>query len=171
MAVNLIDPHKFRHALGHYASGITVVSGIVNDAPVGFTCQSFCGVSTDPPLVSFCVMKESRSWPKLRAVGNFSINVLSADQKELSTKFARPTSERWADVQWTINELNNPVIADVLLCLDCHIHAEHEAGDHWISIGRVDRLVTTSNPRHSPLLYYKSRYHQLNEARVETTVY
>jgi 3-hydroxy-9,10-secoandrosta-1,3,5(10)-triene-9,17-dione monooxygenase reductase component len=94
MASNMIDPRKFRDALGHYASGITIVGALVNGIPVGFTCQSFCSVSIAPPLVSFCVKKVSTSWPKIRSVGKFSINVLSCDQKELSNKFARSGTER-----------------------------------------------------------------------------
>lgn len=162
MDQHAIDPRRFRDALGHYASGVTIIGGLVDDVPVGFTCQSFYSVSINPPLVSFCVMKSSTSWPKIRSVGKFSINVLSFKQSELSDKFSRSAHERWANVDWTINELNNPVIGGVLLCLDCSLFAEHEAGDHWITIARVNRLIETVEDSHSPLLYYKGRYHQLS---------
>jgi flavin reductase (DIM6/NTAB) family NADH-FMN oxidoreductase RutF len=141
---------------------VTIIGGLVDGAPVGFTCQSFYSVSIDPPLVSFCVMKSSTSWPKIRAVGKFLINVLSSNQTELSDKFSRSTGERWANVDWTTNEHNNPVISGVLLSLDCDLFAEHEAGDHWITIARVHRLVETVGADNSPLLYNRGRYRQLS---------
>ncbi len=61
-------------------------------------------------------------------------------------------------MEQTTQYFNNPTIAGVLFHLDCDIFAEHEAGDHWIVIGSVDRLVATNNPDHSPLLYFKSQY-------------
>ena len=63
------DPRQFRDTLGHYASGITIVSGIHNGEPVGFTCQSFFSVSIDPPLISFSVMKTSTTYPRIAATG------------------------------------------------------------------------------------------------------
>ena len=162
MATGSIDPRAFREALGHYASGITIIGGIVDGAPVGFTCQSFYSVSIDPPLVSFGVMKTSTTWQKIRSIGDFSINILSSAQIELSNKFGRPSADRWKDVRWETSPLGTPVIVDALLCLDCSIYAEHGAGDHWLTIAHVNRLTQAAGGiNHSPLLYYKGKYRQL----------
>jgi 3-hydroxy-9,10-secoandrosta-1,3,5(10)-triene-9,17-dione monooxygenase reductase component len=162
MSAALIDPTKFRDALGHYASGITIVAAMVDGSPVGFTCQSFYSVSLDPPLVSFSVMKRSGSWPRIRAVENFTINLLAWDQLHLSRTFATPSCDRWANVYWSMSARGGPVIDGSLLWLDCDTYAEHEAGDHWVVICRVGSLSHASDASdRSPLLYYKGRYRQL----------
>src|SRR3546814_8349050 len=76
-----------RRAMGIFASGVTVVTGLDDDGPVGFACQSFASVSLDPPLVLFCADHGGRSWPRIRATGRFSVNVLGEDQDELCGRF------------------------------------------------------------------------------------
>ncbi|MBT9386580.1 flavin reductase family protein [Pseudooceanicola sp. CBS1P-1] len=158
------DPRAFRDALGHYASGITIVTGRgQTDEPVGFTCQSFYSVSLEPPLVSFCVRRESNSWPKIRPSGHFAVNVLHWDQVALSNSFARSSGDRWAGVDWAPNAEGSPMIRDTLLTLECRFYAEHEAGDHLIVIGEVMRFVDEAKEHTaSPLVYYKGRYHQVS---------
>ena len=80
------DPIQFRDTLGHYASGLTIVTTTVGEEPVGFTCQSFYSVSIDPPLVSFSVMKTSTSYPSIRESGKFTVNVLATSQIALSDR-------------------------------------------------------------------------------------
>jgi flavin reductase (DIM6/NTAB) family NADH-FMN oxidoreductase RutF len=79
-----IEAARFRAALGHYASGITVITSHLDGEPLGFTCQSFHSVSTQPPLVSFSVMSSSASYPKIRQAGRFAVNILSAEQITIS---------------------------------------------------------------------------------------
>jgi 3-hydroxy-9,10-secoandrosta-1,3,5(10)-triene-9,17-dione monooxygenase reductase component len=162
MSTASIDPRGFRDALGHYASGITIVAAMVEGAPVGFTCQSFYSVSLDPPLISFSVMKGSRSWQRIRAVANFTVNLLAWDQQHLSRTFSSPSADRWAQVRWSTNTRGGPVIDGCLLWLDCQTYAEHEAGDHAVVIGRVGSLWHSAEPgERSPLVYYRGRYRQL----------
>lgn len=157
-----LDQKVFRQALGKYASGITIVGGMVEDKLAGFTCQSFYSVSVNPPLVSFSVMRTSKSWPAIRPSGHFTINVLSWDQMHLSDTFARSSEDRWAGVKWKPSPNGAPVIDDALLWLDCSVHAEHEAGDHWVVICNVHHISDTAHPPEcSPLIYYQGRYRQL----------
>ncbi|EJJ26713.1 flavin reductase family protein [Rhizobium sp. CF142] len=165
MSVSVQDSRALRDAFGTYASGLTVIAGLVEGAPVGFTCQSFCSVSLEPPLVSFCVMKSSSSWPKLRPAGAFTINILSAGQMETCRNFGRSGVDRWAGVEWGASKQGHPVMQDALLCLDCSTYAEHEAGDHWLVLARVEDVI---HPRQdadrAPLLFYRGNYHFLNSA-------
>jgi flavin reductase (DIM6/NTAB) family NADH-FMN oxidoreductase RutF len=149
--------------MGRYASGITVIGGLVGDEPAGFTCQSFYSVSCAPPLVSFCVMKTSTSWPRIRPVGRFSVNVLAEGQQQVSHAFARSGGPKWAGVDWTLSPAGNPLIAQTLMWLDCDLFAEHEAGDHHIVIGEV-RTMSPANWHASgaPLLYFRGAYHHLH---------
>lgn len=153
------DPQLFRRALGHYASGITVIAGMAGEAPVGFTCQSFYSVSLEPPLVSFSVMRSSTSWPRIRDSGRFSVSILSARQQEISNAFARSGTDKWKGVDWVRAASGNPIIAGSLTWLDCELFEEHPAGDHTIVIGSVRETgPLTSGEDHEPLIYFKGRY-------------
>lgn len=162
MALQIIDPVSFRRTLGHYASGITVVTGRINSAPVGFTCQSFHSVSKEPPLISICVMMSSTSWPKISATGHFCVNVLSSEQRHISDSFARSGTDKWAGIEWSSTGMGNPVIDDVLAWIDCELESEHVAGDHIIALGRVlETSGADAEVSRQPLLFYKGQYHQL----------
>jgi 3-hydroxy-9,10-secoandrosta-1,3,5(10)-triene-9,17-dione monooxygenase reductase component len=158
-----IDPRAFRDTLGQYASGITIISGIDETGPVGFTCQSFYSVSTEPPLISFSVMKTSTTYPRIRETGKFAVNVLSHHQHTVSNQFARKGSDKWAGISWTPTQAGNPVIEDTLMWLDCDIWAEHDAGDHLIVLGKVNEMSPASWHIHEPLLYFKGQYRYLRQ--------
>ncbi|MEC4167663.1 flavin reductase family protein [Pseudomonas sp. MS-1(2024)] len=153
-----IEPLSFREALGHYASGITVITSYLDGEPIGFTCQSFYSVSTSPPLVSFSVMASSASYPKIRQAGRFVVNILSGEQAGISNQFARKGTDKWHAVEWQQSPLGNPIIAGSLHWLDCKIHAEHAAGDHLIVIGEVKALSLQATAVTQPLLYFKGQY-------------
>lgn len=154
-----IDPRRFRDLLGHYASGLTVIGGMADATPVGFTCQSFYSVSLEPPLVSFCVNNGSKSWPRLRPGATFSVNLLSADQTDISNGFAKSSGDRWNGVGWAPSPRGNPLIDGALAWFDCTLFAEHAAGDHSIVIGHVQAMSETNEV--DPLLFYKGKYRVL----------
>lgn len=157
------DARVFRDTLGHFASGITIVSALADDDPIGFTCQSFYSVSTEPPLVSFSVMADSLAYPRMRETGKFLINVLAHDQRAVSNVFALRGADKWADIDWSLTENRNPIIANTLMWLDCDIWAEHEAGDHHIVIGRVREVSPAGWHDHGPLLYFRGQYRHLSD--------
>lgn len=163
MTTQVTNARAFRDALGCFASGITIISTVLDGTPIGFTCQSFYSVSLEPPLVSFSVMRTSSRWPRIRTAGKFTINVLSSLQAETSTALGRSSPDAWADIDWSISPEGNPFLSGALLSLDCDVHAEHEAGDHWIVVANVLnlRLPQQEEPSRKPLLFYKGRYHEL----------
>ncbi|QQB36156.1 flavin reductase family protein [Achromobacter deleyi] len=156
-----IEPLRFREALGHYASGITVVTTHIDGEPIGFTCQSFHSVSMSPPLVSFSVMSNSASYPKIRQAGRFAVNILSDGQVEVSNQFARRGTDKWLGIDWQESPLGNPLIAGSLHWIDCEIHAEYAAGDHVIVIGEVKALDLQQAGATQPLLYFKGQYRNM----------
>ncbi|MFI7583445.1 flavin reductase family protein [Kocuria sp. M1N1S27] len=157
-----IDQGLFRSTVGHYASGITIITGHDDQGPIGFTCQSFYSVSVDPPLVSFSVMRTSTTYPRIRDAGTFTVNILSRDQGAVSDQFARRGTDKWADIQWSRTEQGNPILDRSLAWLDCTIWAEHDAGDHIIVLGRVIGLGTSPGDHPDPLLYFQGRYRSLH---------
>lgn len=160
----VFDQRRFRNTLGHYASGVTVISGWDAEEPVGFTCQSFYSVSMDPPLVSFSVMQTSTTYPRIRQTGRFAVNVLAHDQHHVSNQFARKGTDKWAGIDWTPSATGNPLIRDTTMWLDCELWSEHEAGDHLIVIGRVLDMSPEEWHRPEPLLFFKGAYRHLRAA-------
>ncbi|MFA6300715.1 MAG: flavin reductase family protein [Nocardioides sp.] len=162
-AVQVEDPEalaaarQFRDVLGSFASGVTVVTAVSNGEPVGMTCQSFSSVSLDPPLVLFIPAKTSRAWPLMQRSGRFCVNFLAADQAELSNTMASRGTDKFADVSWqpTVST-GSPLLEGALGYVDCSIHAVHEAGDHYVVIGRVHELELGEAEK--PLLFYRGKY-------------
>ena len=147
---------KFRDVLGRFCTGVTVVTSMSDGKPVGMTCQSFSSVSLDPPLVLFCPAKGSRAWPQMQRAGFFCVNLLSHDQLAVSDQFARRGVDKFADVTWRPSATGAPLLDGVLGWVDCTIYAVHEAGDHYVVIGRVMDLGVEEAPH--PLLFYRGRY-------------
>lgn len=158
------DARLFRDTLAHYASGITIISGMTEGRPAGFTCQSFYSVSMDPPLVSFSVMTTSTTYPAIRETGSFAVNVLAHDQHAVSSQFARRGTDKWQGIEWSPTASGNPVIAGCTMWLDCDIWSEHEAGDHWIVVGKVTELSPLVQHGPDPLLFYRGSYRHLRAA-------
>lgn len=148
-------PERMREVLGTFATGVVVVTALA-EQPLGFTCQSFVSQSLDPPLVSFSAARTSTTWPRIRDVGRFCVNVLAHDQHELSELFAQPGADRFAEVGWTPSPLGAPILAGVSAWIECELAAEHPAGDHTIVVGAVSTL--DADPRRYPLIYYRSKY-------------
>lgn len=150
---------RFRDVLGRFASGVTVVTGLSNDEPVGLTCQSFSSVSLEPPLVLFIPAKTSRAWPLIQRSGRFCVNFLAADQAELSNTMASRGLDKFADVKWTPSAATgSPLLEGALAFVDCTIHQVHEAGDHYVVIGRVVDLSVDEDAAAEPLLFYRGQY-------------
>ncbi|MCY4102472.1 MAG: flavin reductase family protein [bacterium] len=151
------DSAEFRRVLGHYPTGVTVVTGAENGSPAGLAIGSFGSVSLDPPLVMFCPGKSSGSWPVIEASGNFCVNVLAEDQTAVSSRFAGRDPDKFADISWSTRVTGSPVIEGCLAWIDCTIETVHDAGDHWIVLGRVADLAV-ERPDGVPLIFFKGGY-------------
>lgn len=150
------DAATFRTVLGHFCSGITIVTALADGQPVGLTCQSFASVSLDPPMVLFVPAKASGSWPRIRAAGHFCANVLDGDQEELGRRFAIKGADKFAGVGWKPGPSGGPVLDGCLAYVDCEIQAVHDGGDHDIVVGRVLDLAVRAEG--TPLLFFRGGY-------------
>lgn len=152
---------RFRDVLGHYASGVTVVTSVSDGEPVGMTCQSFASVSLEPPLVLFVPSHASRAWPLIRVAGHFCVNFLAHGQEALSDQFAGRLPQgpdgKYAGVDWVpAPATGSPLLAGAHGYVDCTVHAVHGAGDHDIVVGRVHAMGHAEGTE--PLLYDRGRY-------------
>ncbi|MEO6432935.1 MAG: flavin reductase family protein [Sphingomicrobium sp.] len=152
-----IDPAHFRSVLGHYPTGVSVVTGWYDtDRAAGLAIGTFTSVSLDPPLVGFSPAKQSGSWPKMRRFGRFCVNVLGADQLDLCEKFAAPGADKFEGVSHRLSEHGLPVLDGIIAAIECDIADEHDAGDHHVVIGRVIALDILRKA--APLLFFQGRY-------------
>jgi 3-hydroxy-9,10-secoandrosta-1,3,5(10)-triene-9,17-dione monooxygenase reductase component len=158
----IVDPQVLREVMGHFASGVTVVTALTADGPAGFTCQSFSSLSLDPPLVAFAPARTSRTWPALRAIGRFCVNVLAEGQDEVSQNFARSGADKFAGVRWSPSAHGSPVLDDVVAWIDGELWAEYDGGDHSIVVARV--LDLGADPDRRPLLFHRGAYGLLHRS-------
>ncbi|MFF4674879.1 flavin reductase family protein [Streptomyces sp. NPDC001279] len=165
-----VDPAEFRRVLGHFASGVTIVTahdpGDGDGAPegaAGFACQSFASLSLDPPLVAFMVARTSTTWPRIARAGTFCVNVLGADQGALCRSFAVSGADKFAGVAYESAPVTGaPLLDGVPAWIDCRIHTVHTGGDHLIVVGRVEALGASGTPNSAdadgPLLFHRGRF-------------
>jgi 3-hydroxy-9,10-secoandrosta-1,3,5(10)-triene-9,17-dione monooxygenase reductase component len=158
-----IDVVRFRAVLGHFCTGVTVVTGMDGAEPVGFACQAFAALSPDPQLVLFCPGRTSRCWPVIERTGRFCVNVLAEDQRGVSTVFGRGGADKFDHVRWTPSPTGAPVLDGALTWVDCTVEAVHDAGDHHVVIGRVADLGDHRDDR--PLLFFGGRYAGIDPAK------
>jgi flavin reductase (DIM6/NTAB) family NADH-FMN oxidoreductase RutF len=146
------DSSRFRQVLGHYPTGVTVVTALSGDRPVGLTIGSFTSVSLDPALVGFLPAKSSESWPAIEAAGWFCVNVLADDQGELCWRFARDSDDKFAEVGWHPAPSGAPILNGATAWIDCQVHTVVDAGDHWFVMGLVHELEVERD--HAPLVFW-----------------
>jgi len=159
-----VSASEFRQAMGHFATGVTVVTSIGDDGePVGTTASAVTSVSLDPPLVLVCFDRASLTLRAIRSHGAFVVNVLAAPQKQLSANFARRgLAAAWEAVRHRPGPTGSPRLHGVLAALECTVENRLPGGDHEIVVGRVQD-VEISNDNAAPLLYWRGSYLPLGE--------
>lgn len=157
-------PDELRRALGAFASGVTVVTGLDADEPVGFACQSFASVSLDPPLVLFCADHRGRAWPRIRTSGRFTVNVLAEAQRDLCERFGSSRGLKYDGLDWELSRWGTPALRDVLLRVHAEVYDVHVAGDHDVVVGRVLEIELLDEE--PPMIFYRGGFGVESEPRV-----
>jgi flavin reductase (DIM6/NTAB) family NADH-FMN oxidoreductase RutF len=151
-----IDPRDFRHALGAYATGVTVITAAAPDGTlVGLTCNSFASVSLNPPLVLWSLVTYSPSLSIFQNASHFAINVLGASQQALAKQFATPSDDKFAGVAWRPGLGNAPVLANAVATFECRSADRYYGGDHVIFLGAVESYAYN---RAEPLLFAQGKF-------------
>jgi 3-hydroxy-9,10-secoandrosta-1,3,5(10)-triene-9,17-dione monooxygenase reductase component len=151
-----VDVATLRSIAGHFGTGVTVVTASDEDGPVGFTCQAFASLSLDPPLVLFCPALSSASYSRAREVGAFCVNILAEDQEVVARTFAQSGVDKFSEVAHTLAPNGAPIIGGVLAWIACELVAEHDGGDHRITVCRVSALG--QGPARRPLGFYRGGF-------------
>ncbi len=158
-----VTPDEFRHVLGHFASGVTVVTTWDSSGrPTGLTASAFTSLSLEPPLILVCVDRKAQSYPALHASGRFAVNILAAGHEALSRRFATTSTDKFDGVAFRPGPLGLPLLPEALAHLECRTLHEYPGGDHTIFVAEVEAAQAQEG---KPLLYFRGLYTQLDQRR------
>ena len=151
---------EFRDALGRYATGVTVVTALVGEnEKIGITINSFSSVSLEPPLILYSLAKDYHHLEALSSAENFAVNVLSADQREISQSFAHTREDQWKGVDYRVSSRRNLILQPNLAVLECVPFDRIDGGDHLVILGRVVEI--SANGEDDPLLFFGGSYRRI----------
>lgn len=145
----------FRRCLGHFATGVTVVTTEIDGQSFGVTANSFSSVSLEPPLVLWSIGRTSRSFEAFQRADKFAINILSQEQLEFCRNFSNRGADKFANGKWSSGRLGLPILDGVVAYLECSCYSRHDGGDHIIMIGKVQHFVYTQG---DPLVFLHGDY-------------
>jgi 3-hydroxy-9,10-secoandrosta-1,3,5(10)-triene-9,17-dione monooxygenase reductase component len=154
-AASTFDQARFREVLGHFATGITVVTTHDGRGPAGFTCQSFMSLSLDPPLVAIAPSKTSDTWPRLREAGRACVNILSEDHEGIARTFAGKGDAKFEGVGYRLGSNGAPVLDGAIAWVEGTVRDVHDAGDHVLVVLSITDLGTAKG---EPLLFYRGGF-------------
>jgi flavin reductase (DIM6/NTAB) family NADH-FMN oxidoreductase RutF len=160
-----VDPLEFRSIMGHFATGVTVVTAAAGDELQGMTANAVCSLSLDPVLLLVCVDKTTHTHGVIERAGAFAVHILADDQEDVSRIFARklpPQTGSLRGQRYRRGESGSPLLEDCLAYIDCRVADMLQGGDHSIFIGEVvaQRIVRDGA---RPLLFYRGGYHRMSD--------
>lgn len=162
-------PDRFREAMGHFATSVTVVTALDGSQPQGITVNAFAPVSLDPPLVMVALDRRRFIHPTVQASGRYAVNVLSEDQQALSDCFAhapvKPSREEFCGAEWHRGPTGLPLLDGSIATLECTVVETFGAGDHDLFIARIDSIGQHRDGV-APLLYFMRHYLRVEESSV-----
>jgi 3-hydroxy-9,10-secoandrosta-1,3,5(10)-triene-9,17-dione monooxygenase reductase component len=153
--VSSIDVARFKEVLGHFVTGVAVVTAATPEGPVGFTCQTFGALSLEPTLISFSALTDSHSWPRARDVGVVGVNILSSGQEAVARVFGKSGAEKFAGINWSPAPSGSPLIKGALAHLEGRIELVTSQGDHDIVVVAAQFGVSHHG---APLVFYRGRF-------------
>lgn len=155
-----IDPKALREAMGEFASGVTIITALNGDEPVGTTVSAFCSLSLDPPLLLVSLARASRTLAHIEETECFGVNILSSTQHELASLAAKPgAGDRFSQASFSKGITGAPLLNDACVVVECALENVFPGGDHRILIGRA--LTIERRDSRTPLIYHRGAFTQL----------
>lgn len=160
----MINTDKFRSTLGRFATGVIVITTLDHEGTFhGMTANSFTSVSLRPPLILVCVDIQNQTHNFINARKKFGVNILSANQRELSTYFAKTNHDTYQPdiIQTGLSDNGIPYLKGSLGFLACSLVSAHPQGDHTIYVGKVEQIAAEDSST-GPLIFYESNFRKLD---------
>jgi flavin reductase (DIM6/NTAB) family NADH-FMN oxidoreductase RutF len=154
-----VEPDRFRTVMGHFATGVAVVTVDAPGGPQGMTANAVASLSLDPVLVLVCFDNGARTLPEVRRSGRFGVNVLADDQEHLARRFASKAEAKFAEIAHTVHD-GIPVLDGALAWVGCTLERLVPGGDHTIGIGAV-HAAELGPPGTEPLIWLRGDYGSL----------
>ena len=159
-----VGERAFREAIGHFATGVTVITTMHEGAPAGMTASAVASLSVDPILLLVCINHRLPTHHAIDASQRFVVNVLGEGQGDLALHFAQPSADKFADVALRAGH-DLPVLDRAIAYFVCDVHERFPGGDHSIFVGRVRACGAVPNRR--PLVYYRSKFGSLQDRHAD----
>ncbi len=159
-----VDEAAFREAIAHFATGVTVITTLHEGRPAGMTASAVASLSLDPVLLLVCISNALPTHSAIEASRRFVVNVLGEGHEELALHFARPSPDKFANVDLRPGH-DLPVLEQAIAYFVCDVHERFPGGDHTIFIGHVQECGTA--PGRRPLLYFRSKFGALRDRDAE----
>jgi flavin reductase (DIM6/NTAB) family NADH-FMN oxidoreductase RutF len=157
-ALRRLTPDEFREVIGHFATGVTIVTAVHDGRPYGTTASAVTSLSLEPPMLLVCMNKESETGKAMAATGHFAVNILGEGQEDLALRFAAKGGDKFEGVASIPGDRGEPLLSDALATLECNIIEQTTGGTHVVFFGEVERASAREG---APLAYYRGQFGRL----------
>jgi len=161
-ALRRLAPDEFRDVIGHFASGVTVVTALQEGRPFGTTASAVSSLSLEPPMLLICMNKDSETGRAIAAARRFALNILGEDQADTAVRFAAKGGDKFGGVPVSAGQWGEPLLAEALATLECRVVEETTGGTHFVFIAEVDRGCARTG---TPLAYWRGQFGRLELAQ------
>jgi flavin reductase (DIM6/NTAB) family NADH-FMN oxidoreductase RutF len=150
-----LTPDEFRELIGHFATGVTIVTAVDDGRSFGTTASAVTSLSLEPPMLLICMNKESETGRAVASAGRFAVNILGEQQVALAQRFAQKGGDKFGGVPTAAGESGAPLIEDALATLECRVVEQTTGGTHTVFFGEVEAGTARDG---APLAYYRGRF-------------
>jgi flavin reductase (DIM6/NTAB) family NADH-FMN oxidoreductase RutF len=156
---HLVDRERFRSVMGHFASGVTIISTRHEGIDYGLTASAVSSLSLDPPMLLICVNNSANTRAAIEASGVFAVNILGENQSEVAQQFATSRPDKFTGLSISYGDLGVPLLDDALAMLECRVTEVVSGGTHSIFLAKVQTAQATDE---MPLTYFRGRLGHLS---------
>lgn len=161
-----MTPKEFRDIIGHFASGVTVITALHDGQPFGTTASAVSSLSLEPPMVLICLNKTSSSEKAISASQRFAVNILGEDQADEAMQFAtKAAADKFKGINIVDGEWGEPLLGDALAILECRVAEQVTGGTHTVFLAEVERATARAG---TPLAYFRGQFGRLQLEQDET---
>lgn len=156
----LVSSDEFRNVIGHFTSGVSIITVRENELNYGITASAVSSVSLDPPMLLVCANKSTGTCHAISKTGSFTVNILAENQSDLAMQFARANTDKFKDINMSYGELGDPVLNDTLAQLECRVVEEVTGGTHSVFLAEVHKANAADL---DPLVYFRGKFGEFKQ--------